>query len=332
MSIRKTALLGGNPKVRQREEEGRATTFAEMARRVHERKFKDNKSNGKHIAQWITTLETYAFSHIGDLSVEDVSQDDIEKVLDPIWSKKPETARRVLQRISTVFDHACGSGYRTKGNPATGLGKLMRNQGHKPKHFEALAYDDVTALMTKLEAQTVVGAMALKFTILTAARSGPVRFATWEQFDENLTKWTVPEENMKGREPFNIPLSTHAHSLITQVKARAPKGAKYIFYSPKDPQKPISENTMRKFLQGLYPGATVHGMRAAFRIWAEVEAHARNEVAEVSLAHTVASKTVAAYLRTDYFDEREKLMEKWGMWVMGEWEWFGDGRDIDGEV
>lgn len=111
VELRKIARTGGNPKVREREIEGKATTFEDLARQVHERKFKDTKHNGKHVAQWINTLETYVFPSIGDLSVADIHQDDIEAVIDPIWMKKPETARRILQRISTVFDHACGKGY-----------------------------------------------------------------------------------------------------------------------------------------------------------------------------------------------------------------------------
>ncbi len=121
IEMRKVVLRGGNPKVRQREEDGKHLTFEDLSRRVHERKFKENKSNGKHIAQWITTLETYAFPVLGKMSVEDVSQIEIEEVLDPIWTVKPETARRILQRITTVFDHACGMGYRTKGKVAQTL-------------------------------------------------------------------------------------------------------------------------------------------------------------------------------------------------------------------
>lgn len=120
---RKLARAGGNPLVRERAVEGMATTFADLARTVHERKFKDNVNNGKHIAQWINTLETYASPVIGDLSVEDIHQDDLEQVLDPIWTTKPETARRVLQRMKSVFDHACGRGLRTIGDlpPAKSL-------------------------------------------------------------------------------------------------------------------------------------------------------------------------------------------------------------------
>jgi hypothetical protein len=112
--------------VRTREDEGKATTFDELANPVHERKFKDNKNNDKHVVQWIRTLETYAFPTLGGLTVSESHQDDIETVIDPVWTTKPETARRLLQRISVVFDFACGRGYRTTGNPATGMFGSMR--------------------------------------------------------------------------------------------------------------------------------------------------------------------------------------------------------------
>ena len=140
VELRTFARSGGNPAIRERAAEGKAMTFAELAHTVHKRKFKDNTSNGKHVAQWINTLETYAFPILGSLSVEDIHQDDLEEVLDPIWTTKPETARRVLQRIKTIFDHACGRGLRSKGNPATGMRALMREQRAEPKHFAAVSF------------------------------------------------------------------------------------------------------------------------------------------------------------------------------------------------
>jgi len=332
VEMRKVARNGGNPKVRERETQGRATTFEELARQVHERKFKDTKHNGKHIAQWIKTLETYAFPYIGDLSVADVHQDDIEAVIDPIWMKKPETARRVLQRISTVFDHACGKGYRTRGNPATGLRSLMRKQQDKPEHFKAIEYVEVPDLMRKLEGSSSVGAAALRFTILTALRSGTVRSATWSQIDLGEGRWIIPAENMKTREEFIVPLSFPTRGLLLELYERRTVGSDLIFPSPANPKKPLSENTMRKLLQAHYEGATVHGMRAAFRTWAREVVHAPDDVAEVSLAHAIGTKTTRAYNRSDLYHDRETLLEQWGMWGSGELEWFGNGVDINAEI
>lgn len=224
----------------------RTPPFSEMASRVHERKFKDRKNNGKHIAQWIRTLEVYAFPTIGHVSVDDIHQDEIEHILDPIWTTKPETARRVLQRISTVFDHACGAGYRRIGNPAQGLARLMRDQRDKPKNFVALDYHEVPRLCRAISKSNAVGAHALHFTILTALRSGTVRLATWDQCDEALEEWTIPAENMKGREEFVVPISMPAQDLLRALREKRSGVSPLVFPSPSNPSKPISENTMRK--------------------------------------------------------------------------------------
>ena len=322
--LRRVAALGGNPRAHTRAGDGRDTTFEAMARRVHHRKFRDKLNNGKHIAQWLRTLETYAFPIIGKMSVEEIHQDDIEHLLNPIWTEKPETARRVLQRVSTVFDHACGAGYRTKGNPAKGLANLMRDQRDKPQNFQALDYHEVSNLWKALLSSDAIGAAALRFTILTAARSGSVRLAKWDHFDEGFSVWTVPEANMKGREEFRVPLSPQAVDLLHDLRARSSDAIDLVFPSPSNPKRPLSENTMRKLLQTHYGGATVHGMRAAFRTWAAEVADARDDVAETALAHLVGSETVRAYNRTERFHDREELMNEWGLWVEGRWDLFAN--------
>ncbi len=330
LEYRRIARSGGNPVDKRREEMGGWTTFEELARHVHKRKFRTNTSNGKHIAQWIRTLETYAFPIIGNVAVADVTQQDIEDVLDPIWQEKAETARRVKQRIAYVFDHAIGQGYRRLESPVRGI--QMDAQETVPEHFAALDFTDISGFMNKLRKFDTVGARALAFTTLTVARSGSVRHATWDQFDRNFSTWTIPAKNMKGRRIFSIPLSFAARELLFQQRKSVPEEASLVFPSPRNQKRPLSENTMRKFLQDLCPGYTVHGMRAAFRVWCALAIHVRHEVAEEALAHAVYSKTVRSYLRTDYFDERELLMEKWAMWLEGEMKYFSDGIDLDAIV
>jgi len=329
---RSIARSGGNPKIQRRIQQGRSTTFSALARVVYDRKFKDKANDPKHIKQWIRTMETFVFPVIGDLSVEDVHQDDIEKVLDPIWTAKPETARRVLQRISTVFDHACARGLRSQGSPTTGLRRLMRDQKDKPAHFKAMDYGDVPKLIKTIEKSNSVGALALAFTTYTAVRSKPVRAATWDQFDDSLNIWTIPEGNMKSREEFIVPLPMPARAILLRLRDNRTHASALVFGSPHNPKKSISENTMRKVLQGHFPGATVHGMRAAFRTWAAEVVEANNDVAEACLAHTLGNSTVRAYKRTDLLDHREVLLEKWAMWARGEWEWFANANNIDGEI
>lgn len=323
--MRRVAAMGGNPKAHTRAVDGKDLTFEVMAKRVHQRKFGDRLNNGKHIAQWIQTLETYAFPTIGKMSIQEIHQDDIEHLLNPIWTKKPETARRVLQRTSTVFDHACAAGYRERANPAKGLAGLMRKQWDKPKNFEAIDHEDLPSLWQKLEKSNSIGVKALQITILTALRSASVRFATWDQFHHNLGAWKVPAQNMKGRNDFDVPLSFQATMILRDLYAKRSKGTDLVFPSPKNPKKPISENTMRKALQSHVPGATVHGMRATFRTWAGKETDFSDVVAEIALDHAVGTATTRAYNRNDYFDERQMLMEHWGLWVDGRVDLFSNG-------
>ena len=332
LDLRKLVQSGGNPTVREREKQGRAMTFAELARTVHERKFKDGRNNGKHVAQWINTLQKYAFPIIGDLSVEDVNQDDIEHVLDPIWTTRPETARRVLQRVKTVFDHACGRGLRSRGNPTTGMRTLMRPQGDRAKNFTALHYNDVDKLVTELGGSTNIGALALLFTTLTASRSGPVRAATWSELDNDLKVWTVPAKKMKTGKEFVVPLSMPARDVLLRAQAHRTKASDLVFPSPSKPTAMISENTMRKLLQAHFPGVTVHGMRSAFRTWASEIVAAEREVAEMCLAHAIGGKTEQAYNRAEFLEKREMLLEKWGLWVMGDLEPFSNGNDVEAYI
>lgn len=330
--IRRVIAAGGNPKVRKREEQGRATTFAELAKRVHHRKFKDNKNNGKHIAQWINTLETYAFPILGDLSVEDVNQDDIDRVIDPIWTEKPETARRVLQRIKTVFDHACGMGLRTRGNPATGLRGLMREQGDQVKHFSAIPFIEIDRLVSAFRESNDVGPMALLFTLFTASRSGPVRAATWSEFDENLQEWKIPGTKMKTKKKFVVPISMPAREILVRARKRRTNASDLVFPSPSKPKNMISENTMRKSLQTVFPEATVHGLRATFRTWVTEIIRVDQDIAEMCLAHALGGKVERSYNRPDMVAERLMMLEKWGLWATGDLEPFSNGNDIEAYI
>lgn len=188
----------------------------------------------------------------------------------------------------------------------------MRDQRDKPQNFKAIEYFDVTPLCNSLSSSNAIGAAALRFTILTAMRSGAVRLATWDQFDDNLSEWIIPEENMKGRKEFRVPLCDEVGDILRPLREGRSKAVDLVCPSPKNPQKPISENTMRKLLQTHYPEATVHGMRAAFRTWAAEVLQAPDDVAETALAHTVGSATVRAYNRTERFEYRRLLMEDWG--------------------
>ena len=177
----------------------------------------------------------------------------------------------------------------------------MRPQQDKAEHFKAIDYLEVPDLMRILEGSKSIGSAALQFTILTALRSGSIRAATWSQIQLEEARWVIPAENMKTGEEFIVPLSVAARTLLLELDERRSKASDLLFPSPKDPQKPLSENTMRKLLQTHYERATVHGMRAAFRTWAREIVEAPDDVAEVSLAHAIGTKTTRAYNRSNLY-------------------------------
>lgn len=315
---RRIARSGGDPTSRQEDPGQKTVSFWNAANEVHRSHIIPTSKNGKHVDQWLNTLRTYAFPYIGHSSVDDFTRADIVEVLSPIWLNKPETARRVLQRLKTVFDWCIVKGYRREANPVEAVRMALPRQKDEVKYFSAIDWRETPTLMRRLERTEGIGAVALRFTILTALRSGPVRRATWDQFSGDFSLWTIPAENMKADEAFAVPISMPAMDLLRELWARADtERSSYVFPPPRKTNKPLSENTMSKVLKQYHPDATVHGMRSVFRDWAEIFADVRKEVKEFALAHINDDKVESAYLRTQYFEEREQLMEVWGRWVCG---------------
>ena len=315
---RRIARSGGDPTRRKDGITRRTVSFAQASDEVHRTHIIPTSKNGKHVNQWLNTLRIYTFPYIGNAGVDDITRADIIEVLSPIWLKKPETARRVLQRMKTVFDWCVVKGYRKEGNPVESVRMALPKQKQKVKHFTAIEWEETPRLMRQLERTEGIGAIALRFTILTALRSGPVRHATWDQFSEGFQFWTIPAENMKADREFAVPLPTPAIDILKGLSNQSMReGSPYVFSAPRNSDKPLSENTMPKVLKRYHPNATVHGMRSAFRDWAEIFAEARREVKEFALAHINDDKVESAYLRTQYFHEREQLMEVWGRWICG---------------
>lgn len=310
--FRRIARTGGDP-LDDRETASRMfVTFDELARQVHETRVKETSRNGKHVNQWINTLNKYASPVIGEKPVDLVKRSDIMAILEPIWLSKQETARRVLQRLRVVFDYALSHEIRLDGNPVAGVERGLGSQKKRRKHFKAADWIEAAHIYNWLKTKEGVGSLALQFTILTAVRSGAVRQARWSEFDELRYVWDIPENHMKSGEEFSVPLCEQARKVLTKAERFKAGPDSLVFPSPKDSAKMLSENTMRKLLQSDHPGLTVHGFRTSFRQFAEEHTTYPREVKEYALAHTISNKTEAAYLRVDYFDERDKLMTEWG--------------------
>jgi integrase len=314
--LRRVARSGGDPIAERDKDKRKSLTFAEAARLVHEGNIMPNNKNEKHRRQWITTLSTYAFPSIGSKPVHAVDQADILRVLGPIWMEKPETARRVRQRLRTVFDWALAAGHREALNPVDGVDKGLPRQRDRARHHAALPWQELPAFMQRLASLDGMGALALRFVILTAARSGEVRGATWEEIDLERAVWTVPARRMKMEREHRVPLSASAMEVLGHVRGLTASVGGLVFPSMR-PNVPLSDMTLTAVLRRADVPVTVHGFRSTFRDWAEEAVSFPHEVKEAALAHTVKNKVEAAYRRTDLFAKRIELMNAWGSFATG---------------
>lgn len=296
----------------QRLESARVMTFDQCATAYIDAK-RHGWKNAKHAEQWTNTIATYASPIIGKLPVADVDTALVMKVLQTIWTTKTETATRLRSRIESILGWATVSKYRTGDNPARWRGHLdnllaKRSKVKKVEHHPALPYAEMGAFMDDLRKQSGMGALALEFTILTAARTGEVIGARWDEFDLPSKTWTIPPERMKAEKEHNAPLCARAIEILKELQ---PLGGEFVFPGLK-PKKPLSNTAMLALLKRMERGdLTVHGFRSTFRDWAAERTAYPHEMAEMALAHAVNNKTEAAYRRGDLFKKRIRMMQDW---------------------
>jgi integrase len=290
---------------------GAEITFAESARKLIDAKSLEWK-NDKHRNQWATTLETYANPIIGGMQVRDVSVAHVMKILEPLWAEKTETASRLRGRIEAVLDWATVRGFRSGENPARWKGcldSLLAKPGKvsKVEHHKALAVGEVGAFMRDLRTRNGSAARALEFLILTAARSGEVRGATWSEVDLEGRVWTIPPERMKAGREHRVPLAPAAIDLLKSLDVL--NGNELLFPAPRG--RMLSDMSLTAVTRRMEVPAVPHGFRSTFRDWASERTAYPHEVAEMALAHTISNKVEAAYRRGDLFEKRRKMMDDW---------------------
>lgn len=292
-------------------------TFESVAEKVIEQR-RAKMTNQKAKDQWPATLKTYVYPKIGGIPVDQVTPSDIATILEAIWETKNETASRVRQRIKSVLDYAA----RHEWIAETDLAKISRTMGdfkkHAPdtvEHHKAIPASEAPGFVERLRKKTTISSKALHFLILTAARSGQVRGATWSEIDLEAGLWTAPKERMKKRHSdHTVPLSKEAIAILQSLHREA--GSNLIFPSPTKAKAQISDNTLNKIMSDMGEDAVPHGFRATFATWAAGRGYDSLWI-EAALHHKDENKVRKAYQRTDYLDHRKALMDEWAAFLSG---------------
>lgn len=294
-------------------EQARAITFSDAAKQYIELN-KSGWKNAKHADQWTNTIAMYCEPVFGHLAVAAIDTALVLRVIEPIWSKKTETASRLRGRIESVLDWAKSKGYRTGDNPAAWKGHLdaiLPSPGKVKtvNHFAALPFAQIAEFMKALRARDGIAARALEIAILTAARSGEVRGATWSEIDFEAATWTIPAARMKAKREHKVPLSGAAIAVLNGLKGV--RDGEYVFPTARA-SKPLSDMALTEVLRRMERSdITAHGFRSTFRDWAAERTNFSREVCEMALAHTIGDAVEAAYRRGDLFDKRRALMNAW---------------------
>jgi len=308
IEVQKSERMAARAEAR-RSPEATFGVFADRWLDDNEEKFQ----NPKHRAQWRMTLNRYA-APLRDKTPAEITTQDVLDTLKPIWREKPETAKRTQGRIERVLDAAKAAGLREGENPARWRGHLKLLLSARPKasrgHHAALPYRQMPEFIEQLQEREGTAARALEFLILTAARSGEVRGARWEEIDLDARRWNIPAERMKAGKPHRVPLTDRAIEILARMGA-GDRTSGLVFPGAKAGM-PMSDMTLAAVLKRMgYGSVTVHGFRSTFRDWAEDVAGFPYGIIKAALAHTIADKTDAAYRRGDAFERRLQLMRAW---------------------
>ncbi|MGE8046067.1 tyrosine-type recombinase/integrase [Pseudomonas monteilii] len=314
MAMRLKAGKGIDPRQEKAERAKAATTFEEagnafIARHRH-------GWSEAHIHQWEASLRDHVYPKIGRTPVHAIDTETVRTVLDVIWHEKPETARRVRNRIERILDYSKALGHREGDNPARWRGHLqniMSTLLPTPTPLESMDYRVLPAFMRRLDAEDSRAARCLQFLILTGCRSKEAMDARWDEIDWERLVWRIPAERMKSRELHEIPLSDAALAVLKEAGTRG--RSDYIFAS-KNLKAPMANNSLRRLMTKLGEDCTVHGFRATFRTWLQEKTDFSNELCEAALAHAVGTLTQRAYTRGKQLEKRRPMMDKWARFAV----------------
>ena len=331
-AMRAQIVAGIDPRAERRKADG-IPTFREAAMLVHAERMKGWR-NGKHNKQWISSLEAYAFPSFGSVSVALVDARAVRDVLANIWLTKPETARRVRQRIVTIIDWAVAKGYREASLAMPVIDKGLPPQRRKVEHFPSLPYFQAAAFLSDLRKRETLGRFALEAVMLTAGRSGELRKAEWPEINLDEATWTIPAAKMKANREHVVALSPQAVNLFRRMLEYRRGDSDLVFPGSKK-GKPLSDMTLSKAIKDMHHAevkagrvgyldpelkriAVPHGFRATFRTWVAEETNFSFDLGEAAIAHAVGDRTVVSYNRGKMLEKRRPMMAAWANFIEGE--------------
>ena len=317
VQYRRIARAGGDPVAERRKAIGSTLTFKETALKVHHLNL-PTWDNEKHASQWLSSLENHVFPIIGNKAIGSITSSDIMKVLTPIWVNKPDTAKKIRQRLRTVVKWARAQGNFTGHDPIEIAEAALPKVKQSTNHFKSAPFASIPLIFNQMERSKLnpSAKFSVQILILTACRTTEVIESTWDEIDFKNKLWRIPAKRMKMNSPHNIPLSDGAMAVLKKAQDLR-TDSHLIFPSPLS-NRPLSSNALLHALQKrLKIDATIHGMRSAFKDWVAETTNYPNEVSEMALAHSISNQTEAAYRRGELLDKRRSMMQDWSDFVQG---------------
>ena len=312
---RKLARGGGDPLAERRK--AKMPTFREAAVQTFEAN-RPRWRNGKHIYNWMQGMEKYVFPLIGEMRVDQLGREDVLRILKPLWSTRPGTARKLRQRISATFRWCQAHGFIEQNVAGEMIDGALPAMPAVKAHFRALPYNEVAKALEIVEASrsSLAAKLCFRFLVLTATRSGEARCAVWSEINFDTREWRIPASRMKAGVEHRVPLSDAAIEVLEQARTLN-DNSDFVFPSSVKQGTPMSDMTFTKVLRttGLASRTTVHGFRSSFRDWAGECTNTAHAVMELSLSHAVGSAVEQAYARSDLLAKRRRLMEQWAAFV-----------------
>ncbi|GGD35272.1 tyrosine-type recombinase/integrase [Sinisalibacter lacisalsi] len=309
---RKKLRQGADPIQDRRTQRSRSSrlTVADAVQGCFEARQAELKGDG-NAGRWMSPLAVHVLPKIGNLAIEDVDQHELKRIMEPIWHEKPDTARKAMNRMNLTLKHAAALGLDVDLQAVMKAQALLGKRRHEVKHIPSLPYQEAPAFYKWLCEKPFVSALALRFLILTVARTSEVRFATFDEISNGV--WMIAPERTKTGKEHRIPLSNEAMSIVDQ--ARVVKGQNLLFPSTRG--NPISDATMSGFMKREGYQARPHGFRATFRTWVEETTDTPFEVKESALGHQIGTDVERAYQRSDLLEKRRQLIDDWSKFLLG---------------